>query len=341
MATLRVEQLDLSTWADALPSSGFEVFHTPAALRALDKHVSGDLRLYGGFKGNQPVALLPVEMRRRSVGTAVMSPPPAMGIPRLGPVIMSPSPKRRKQERVNREFTAGVLERLGVESTLSLFRMVCNTAYADPRPYVWNDLDVEPFFTYTLPIDGTSPDELLKSFSKSLRREIRDAEKLDVTVERLSPEEGAREVYDDTTARYDEQDEKLGLSWPYVRDLLAALDEENRCRVYVARDPDGNYVSGITVLYSNDMAYFWLGGTRADYEGVSVNSLVHWRIIEDIAAGDAPIDSVTTYDLMGANTERLCRYKAKFGAELTPYYTVESGGQGMELAKRAYSIINK
>ncbi|WP_129116667.1 GNAT family N-acetyltransferase [Halegenticoccus tardaugens] len=336
---MRVEQLDLNAWGDALPSSGFEVFHTPAALSVLDEHASGQLRLYGGFKGEQPIALLPVVLRQQSVGTAMLSPPPAMGVPRLGPVIMSPSPKRRKQERVNREFTKEVLEELEIDSSLSLLRMVCNTAYDDPRPYVWNDLSVEPFFTYTLQLDGANPDDLLSSFSKSLRREIRDAKDIDVVVERVPPLEGARLVYEDAKSRYEEQDEQYRLSWPYVRDLVGALADERRCRVYLARTPDGEYLSGITALYSNDMAYFWQGGTRATYDGTSINSLLHWRIIEDII-DDPPIDSVHAYDLMGANTERLCRYKAKFGAELVPYYLVESTGRSMDVAKRAYSLIS-
>ena len=42
---------------------------------------------------------------------------------------------------------------------------------------------------------------------------------------------------------------------------------------------------------------------------------------------------------MGANTDRLCKYKSKFGASLEPYYTIESAGPQMELAKRAYRKI--
>jgi hypothetical protein len=91
-------------------------------------------------------------------------------------------------------------------------------------------------------------------------------------------------------------------------------------------------------LYSNDAAYFWQGGARGEYDGTSVNSLLHWRIIEDLV-DDPPLDSISAYDLMGANTDRLCQYKSKFGASLVPYYTIESNGPQMELAKRAYRAI--
>jgi hypothetical protein len=355
---MRVERLDITEWDDALPSDGFEVFHRPAALAAIDRHAPGELHLYGGFKGQQAIALLPVVVRNGPLGTVAMSPPPGMAIPRLGPIVMPTSPKRRKQEKVNREFTETVLDRIRtdytarlaqvgfdspmaqrvgeqMESGLTLFRMLCGTAYGDPRPYLWGDLSVEPYFTYELDLESTTADAVKNSFSKSLRREIRDAEELDVTVTREGIE-GARDVFEHTVDRYDEQDETLGLSWNYVRDLWEGLGDA--AQTYVARDDSGEYLTGITALYSNDAAYFWQGGARSVYEGTSVNSLVHWCIIQDIV-DEPPIESVTTYDLMGANTERLCRYKAKFGADLVPYYLVESNGTTMNAAKRAYQFV--
>lgn len=359
---MRVEQLELSEWESALPSDGFEVFHLPEALDVVSRHSDTEMKLFGGFKGQQPIALLPVFVQRKSVGTAVTSPPPGLGIPRLGPILMPTSPKRRKQEKVNNEFTESVLsqvgtdfdlddrlaaagvesplaesalDRLDVDSRLTLFRMECNAAYGDPRPYSWGDLQVEPNFTYFLDLDNRSAEDVRTSFSKSLRREIRDAEELDVTVE-TEGLSGASEVFRATSERFAEQDEPFSLTWPYVRDLFEALGE--RARTYVARDADGEYLSGITALYSNDCAYFWQGGAKTIYEGTAVNSLIHWRLIEDIIE-EPPVESVSTYDLMGANTERLCRYKAKFGADLVPYYVVESPGAAMNVAKRAYKLV--
>jgi hypothetical protein len=332
---MRVERIDLDDWAAALPETGVEVFHLPEALSVLGDHASGSLELYGGFKGDQPIALLPVVVRRRAVGSTVLSPPPGLAVPRLGPILMPTSPKRRKQERVNREFTAAAIEAVGAESPTSLFRMVCSAAYADPRPYVWADFDVETVFTYHLDVGARSLGEIRDTFSKSLRREIRDAEALDLSIE-MEGVGGARAVYEDTRARYEEQGRGFPMPWGYVRDLVSGLGD--RFRVYVARDESGSFVGGITVLYSNDAAYFWQGGARSVHEGVSVNSLLHWRVIEDVKE-DPPRPSVSTYDLMGANTERLCRYKSKFGADLVPYYTVETRGTPMEVAKRAYELV--
>lgn len=215
--------------------------------------------------------------------------------------------------------------------------MICAPEVSDPRPYQWAGLSVEPSFTYRLPINDRSADDLLASFSQSLRREIRSGRELALDIEATGVA-GAKTVFRETTSRYAEQGESFGVTWPYVRDTITKLDE--RARAYVAHDPSGEYLGGIITLFSNDAAYYWLGGARASYDGVSINSLLHWQIIRDVAE-NPPIESVSSYDLVGANTERLCRYKSKFGADLVPYYVVESDGLAMNTAKEAYQWTNR
>ncbi|MFO7832645.1 MAG: GNAT family N-acetyltransferase [Halohasta sp.] len=331
---MRIERLTPTDWAEALPASGFEPFHTAEALSVLDDHASGRLHLFAGYNGGNPVALLPLFVQRRAVGSVVTSPPPGFSVPRLGPILMPASPKRSKVERLNRRFAEGIIEELSLDDSRTLFRMIGNTAYTDPRPYRWAEFDVETAFTYRLAVDRSAED-LLANCSKSLRREIRDVRGSAVTVEQAGLE-GTEAIYDRTAERYAQQDEPFDLSWSYVRDLVSALGD--RARSYVIRDPNGDVLSGITVIYSNDAAYFWQGGTRAEYDGTTVNSYLHWRIVEDLI-DDPPVDSISAYDLMGANTDRLCKYKSKFGASLVPYYTIESNGPQMALAKRAYRAI--
>jgi hypothetical protein len=331
---MEIERIDMSTWGRLLPDRGVEVFHTPAALSVLEEHANGELHLLAATKGEQPIGLFPAFRRETPLGSAVLSPPPGFGIPRLGPVLTPTSPKQRKRERAAERFAEGVIERLDIDSPRTLFRVHCPPGYPDPRPYAWAGLDVGHEFTYAL--DVTAPlEETRTRFSKSLRREIDDAADLGIEVSREGMD-AARTIYRDTAAGYEARGDPFALEWEYVRDLLVALDD--RARVYVARGPDGAYLGGITVLYGPDRAYFWQGGVGESYEGTGVNGLVHWRIVEDLAS-DPALSAVRTYDLVGANTRRLCRYKAKFSAPLVPYYTVESNGVAMALAKRAYDLV--
>lgn len=336
---MEVERIDLDAWGEALPSAGFEVFHTREALSVLAEHAPGDLELLAGYKGDRPVGLLPLVVDRRAVGKTVLSPPPGMGVPRLGPLLMPASPKRRKREQLNRRFVGAVLDRFDVGRTGTLFRVICSPSYGDPRPFSWEGLDVDPSFTYCVDTEGRSTDDVLRSFSKSLRREVRSGRDLDLTVD-TEGVDAARTIHETTRSRYAEQGRRYPIEWPYVRDLVEALGSAGRCRVYVARTPSGEFVGGVTVISSDDDALFWQGGTRETYENVSVNSLLHWRVIEDLV-DDPPAGSPTRYDLMGANTERLCRYKGKFSPGLEPYYLVESRGPAMTVAKRLYGVLNR
>ncbi|ELY67297.1 lipid II:glycine glycyltransferase FemX [Natrinema versiforme] len=330
---MHLTDLTFSEWDDTLPETGFGPFHTSDSLRVIDEHTAGDLYLFGGYRGEQPVGLMPLFLRDQPFVTGALSPPPGFGIHRMGPILMPTSPKRRKQEKINRTFIEGILSVLDIDRSLLLFRLSCDTTYADPRPFRWAGFDVDFRFTYRLDLESTTPDTVLKSFSKSLRREIQDGEDLDHSIT-IQGVDGLRKVYDATRERYEEQGIGFPMSWEFMRDLIGSLDD--RARVYVAETPDGEFLSGIIALYSNDTCYFWKGGTTASYENVSVNSLLHWRVIEDILT-DPELDDITQYDMYSANNERITKYKSKYGGDLVPYYIVESASPTMSLAKKAYA----
>lgn len=317
-----------------LPSSGVNIFHSPEVLAVLDKYSDAEMQLLGGFKGEEPVGCLPVFIKQSVIGRAVFSPPLSMGIPYLGPLLTPASPKRRKIEQVNRDFTRRIINDLTLNSRFTLFRMITEPRYSDPRPFHWADQRVEPRFTYVLDISD-EPDALLSRFTRDLRRDIRNESDIDITVS-VKDETAAIQVARDVISRYQEQNETSPITSEYVRDLVDVLGD--RARTYVARDSDGSYIGGIIVLYSDETAYFWQGGVSHSVDGTSVNSLLHWRIIQDIASSES-LESVTKYDLVGANTERLCKYKVKFAGELVPYYIVESSGPGMAVAKAAYQMV--
>ena len=327
-----VTEITYDEWSDHLPATGFDPFHTREALEVLDRYADGDVRLFVGQRGEQPVGLLPLFVREEGPLTFVMSPPPGLAVPRLGPVLMPTSPKRRKREKTNRRFTEAILERIGASDPLTAFGMVSPPEYTDPRPYSWNGLYVDARFTYAIDLAERGTEDVLSAFSSDLRRGIgkRDELDIDITVEGGN---AARRVCADMKERHAEQ----GLSYPtppsFSEDLVDSLDDQSR--VYVARAPDGSYLSGITVLYSNDEAIFWQGGAKANYQNVSVNSLLHWRIIEDIL-DDPELESVERYDLGNAGVERISAYKSKFDAQLRPHYEVKSNL--MLLAKKAYSV---
>lgn len=331
---MRVEQLTLEEWGSRLPTTGFEVFHLPEALAVLDQHADADLRLFGGFEGGELVGMTALFVRELPVGKVVLSSPMGTGVPYTGPVLTT-TREGVAQYEANRRFLQGVLETVDVDcSTLVSIR--CGPEYRDPRPGLWDGLTVVPKFTYHVEVEDRTPDELLKTFSRNRRREIQRIEESEVTVERGGAD-ASRRVFEETKARFAQQDEPFEMEWAYVRDLLTALGD--RARVYVARE--GKFLGGVTVLYSDDTALFWQGGTRNttsnEADGASINSVLHWRIMKDIAE-DPPVASVRRYDLMDGMQQRLARYKASFNPQLRPFYVLRSARWKTALAKRAHRL---
>lgn len=331
---MRLEELTISEWGDALPDDGFEVFHSAELFQVISKHYAGDLHLFGGFKGQEPVGLIPIFVQQKPIGKLVTSPPLGFGVDRLGPVLMPTSPKQRKRESVNKEFSRKVIKATGADSPSTLFRMSCDIQYTDPRPFHWAGFDVEPSFTYRLDLTSTTSDQILTSFSRDLRKDIRKKEEADIIIQ-TQGKEGAEKVYQAMQDRYRDQGRSHPMSWEFVDDLLETF--EDHIRVYIAESDEGEFLTGMMVLYSNGTAYNWKGGTKPSNQNTSVspNNLLHWRIIEDILT-DPALDSIERYDLYTANNERLARYKSSFGGTLTSYYIIESAGLPMMAAKRIY-----
>ncbi|WP_331234127.1 GNAT family N-acetyltransferase [Natronorarus salvus] len=333
---MRIEELGFGEWEDALPRDGFDVFHTREALQVMNEHTSSDLHLLGGFKGQQRIGLAPIFVREHGVGRLVTSPPPGLGVGRLGTIVTPTSPKQRKIEEVTREFTERLIEATDASEKSTLFRMSCGTWCTDPRPFGWAGFNVIPSFTYRLNLESTTSDEVMSSFSRDRRKEARNRNESGIVI-RINEKSGAERVYDSMIDRYEEQGLDVPLSKEFVLELVAGLGE--RARVYTAESEDGEFLSGMIILYSNDTAYNWKGGTKSSKtrSGVSPNSLLHWQIIEDILT-DPDLESILEYDLYTANDERLVRYKSSFGGNLVPYYTIESNGLPLKFAKGVYRM---
>lgn len=333
---MKIERVGLDEWNSLLPSSGFEVFHTAEALEVVDDHTTGDLRLLVGYKGERAVGLIPVFIRQIPFGTAVTSPPPSKGIPRLGPLLMPASPKQRKQESLNRNFVTAVVDDLGLIGSATVFRSTCPTSYSDPRPFVWSGFDVSTEFSYAIDIEGRSKPALIDSFNPRLSEEIRRGERCEDFDISVGDVEALHSAYGQASADASGQTTP-SYPWEYVRDLVTALKAVDRCRIYTATDDSDEVISASVVLFSNDRGYYWQAFPNVEYRGIDVESQFHWAAIKDIVDG-VTRESVTKYDLLEANSIDVCHYKSLFGTLHSPNFVAESNGMLMRIARGVYRM---
>jgi hypothetical protein len=302
-------------------------FHRLGSLRTLADHANADLHPLVGFKGQEPVGIFPVfEIERLGIST-VVSPPPDLLVPYLGPALLNVGKlKQRKRERRHEKFIDGCFEWLERACDPRYVHVRTDPRYGDLRPLGWNGLEVTPNYSYRVDLTPDT-DALLQRFSSDARSNVKNGTPENCTIEE-GGESAVRRIVTQVNRRYEAQDEYYAVTPGFVIDLRERL-ADGCVRAYSCR-VDGRFVGGMITLEDDDTIYRWQGGAKHD-ESVPANDLVDWHVMRD--AMDRDIDG---YDLVGANSRRLNGYKAKFDPDLLTYHQAERAGPAMGLAREAY-----
>jgi CelD/BcsL family acetyltransferase involved in cellulose biosynthesis len=301
-------------------------FHRYEALDLLADAAGADLHTLVGFKGQEPTGVLPLFEQTRGPFRLVTS-PPEMEVLSLGPALLNADKlKQRKAERRHRQFVDGCLDWIDGRLAPDYVDIRTVDRYGDVRPFIWNGYDVTPAYTYVVDL---TPDEedLLMSFSSDARSNIRDSEASSASVTEGGPDD-LRQVVASVRERHAEQGESYPITAPFVEALYDLLPED-RMRVYTVR-ADGERGGGMVTLEDGDTVYRWMGGAKTG-DRFPPSDFLDWRILTDAKAR-----GIDRFDLLGANTPRLCRYKAKFDPDPSQYYVAKRQTATMRTAVAAY-----
>jgi hypothetical protein len=324
---------DMERWDDIVTRSPQGTpFHRRAALEVMAEHSGTTPHSLVGYKGQEPVGLLPMFELSKGGLTALFSPPPRLKVSYQGPVLVNLEKlKRRKREDRTTRFVDGCLETLEEELTPNYTHVRCGSRYIDARAFAWNGFDVRSRYTYVVDLTP-GPDALIDEFSSDARRNVRNGHD-----DRYEIFEGGAEtierIVEQVRARHEAQGEPYPVSTAFVTDLWRALPE-GTVRPYGCT-VDGEFAGGMITLESGDTVYRWQGGAKPESD-LPVNDLVDWRIIRDAAER-----GLTRYDLVGANERSISRYKAKFAPHLEPYAEMESGTLLVRAARRLVTTVRR
>lgn len=323
-----VRPVDEDEWNELVDQSPHATpFHRAEAVGVVAEHAGATAHRLVGFKGNEPVGLFPVFTISKGPVTAAFSPPPDLKVNYLGPALLNFGKlKRRKRDRRHRRFVDGALEWVEARDSPSYWHVRTPIGYDDTRPFQWRGYEVEPKYTYVVDLE-TTPDELIGRFTGDLRNKLRG--EYDVTYE-VSEEgpDAIDSIVEQTRERHREQGESFPVTAPFVRDLAERLPD-GAIRPYVCR-VDGEFVGGLIDVESDDCVSAWIGGVKTDAP-VPVNDLVEWQLCLD-----AMERGRSSFDMFGANHERIYSYKAKFAPDLVTYYRLQHGSTGMNVASKLY-----
>lgn len=298
------------------------IFHRYEFLRLIEDQTGLDFYPLVGRERGELVGLFPIFRRSKGPVNLVYSPPHGLSIPYLGPVLIERDGEPHDTHCRNNRFIEACLDWIETNIDPSEYFIKTSWRFTDPRPFQRAEFTTVPRYTYTLEL-SRGEDQLRRSFSKSLRRYLDPETEVECTV----PEDGVaalRYIVERTRERYEAQ----GKSYPLRSRLVEKLYEhlpEGSVRPYVGI-VEGERRSGVIALQDEETTHFWAGGGKVDSK-VPLNDLIHWRIMRDSIE-----NGLRSYDLVGANTPRICEYKSKFNPELKEYYLVTK----QALSTRAY-----
>ena len=324
----RLDAADADTWngyVERAPAA--TPLHRYEALEVLADESGTEPLPLVGYKGQEPVGVFPLFTRELLGVTAAFSPPPSLLIPYLGPAPLNLEKlKRRKRERRHRRFLEACLDRVDEVADPRYVSLRTMPAYPDVRPFQWGEFVATPKHTYHVDLTE-DPDDLLSAFSSDARKNVRRGEDVDYDVR-----EGGHAAIERILARVRERYEAQEKDYP--------LGTGTVCRLYDAL-PDGAIrptelrlsgepAGGIVLFESDDTVYRWQGGAKHDADA-PVNDLLDWHVIT--SAADRGVE---TYDLVGADEQRLCEYKSKFAPTLAGFHNLERGSPAVRGAAHLY-----
>jgi hypothetical protein len=328
-----VEDPDPEMWNECLGRSPHaNPLHRYEAIDVLERYSNATAYPLVGYEGGDPIGVFPAFEVTKAGVPSVFSPPPYLWVQYLGPAVVNDDeldPQAFEARHLG--FVEACLDWLEAEVGPRYVHVHTDPDYADPRPFEVNDFETRPRYTYTVDLT-LDRDDLLMTFGSDARSNVRSGKDVEYEV-REGDADDAAWIIEQVRERYEEQGKSYGLQPGMVRELHERLPD-GLIRPYVC-SVRGDPAGGMVALDDGETIYRWQGGAKTDGD-VPVNDLLDWHI-----TCDAMDRGVEQYDLVGAENERINKYKSKFNPELSAYYTLERSSKPMRLAAGLYDQLGK
>lgn len=203
---------------------------------------------------------------------------------------------------------------LSSEVKTNYIRVRTSPGLPDSRPFMWEEYDVNPLYTYVIKLDDD------RSIWNRLHRKTR------VSIEKTKREGVKVEMgdYDDLRylrtalySRFKEQGYRPREDYyrGYLNNLYREFYPENM-RIFVAK-LNGERVGGLVTLCYKDWAALWIGIPKLRLSGIYPNDLVQWEAIKWACS-----ETYRRYELMESGDDpRLIAFKSKFNPDLVPWFS--------------------
>ncbi len=234
---------------------------------------------------------------------------------------------RNKKAGIHYMFQPLFTQKLGIFSQGKLTEEITNSFLeAIPEKYKLIEINLNSFnkpnlrqkgahFTenQNFELDLIRPyEEIRKQYSKNLQRNLKKAEKEEVSFMKSIRPEDVIEIFKNHRGKHIDQlnDE----AYRMLKHLIYVLIHRGRGQVWGAYDSRNNMVAGAVFVKSANKWIFLFSGTSDDAREVGAMPYLIDRFIFHHA------NSNSTFDFEGSNDPNLARFYSSFGAEKCSYY---------------------
>ena len=216
-----------------------------------------------------------------------------------------------KSESYNMSMITLIIEELSKEYKILNFALPVNQP--DIRPYKWLGFHHEVMYTYKIKFEKNLSNI---DYESDIKRRIKNAQELNFEIK--SGVE--KKQIDDYYLLQKKTDKRQNISFVFnpeqFENYINEMSKTGSAIIYIIYN-DNLPVSGVVVLIEQETAYYLLAATDSDYFSTGLNQTLFDHIVKDLYK-----KGILYYDLVGANTPTIARFKSTYNFPLVPYYVV-------------------
>lgn len=272
----------------------------------LDATAGSDWDVVFVEKGGKVEAALPFLLKKRYGLTAISQP---VLTQYLGPWLAPGKGKQAKLLAREKGLMQALIEQLPPHH---IYQQNWAPKYKNWMPFFWRDFLQTTRYSYQLP-DLNDLDAIWGGFQDNIRREIRKAQKLGVTVSRSGNFE---EFMSLNVKVFERQGKSLPYSKGVVRNIEDAAAKREQRAIFIATDESGRNHAAVYLVWDEHSAYYLMGGGDPALRSSGATSLCMWEAIQFAS-------TVTqSFDFEGSMLEPVERFFRAFGGYPTPFFSV-------------------
>ncbi len=124
-------------------------------------------------------------------------------------------------------------------------------------------------------------------------------------------------------------------SFEFIKRLYKACKERNACKMYFAKDSEGDVIASSFLVHDSETVYYVMGGISPEKKNLGGMDVVQFEGIK------FALESGRKFDFEGSMIEPIEKYFRSFGAIQKPYFCVSKTNSKLLKARELFRELLK